>query len=200
MNITRTAAIGVAAGMALLAAGCARPPASPVSSANAANAANTASAATSDYQKAVAYSQCMRAHGLPNFPDPDSKGRILITGSGPAGQSRADGPDSPAFRSADNSCKRLRPKGPSGSDRQQQAQQMLKFAQCMRAHGVPNFPDPIVSGGGIQIKLNGVNPNSPQFKSAQQACQSVVPGGAPPPPPGGSGNGSNSGQGIGSQP
>jgi hypothetical protein len=204
MNITRTAAIAAAAGVALLAAGCGGSPAS------SANSAGTASAAVnSDYQKAVAYSQCMRAHGVPSFPDPDSKGRIMITGSGSgqgapgsspgAGQA---GPGSPAFRSADNSCKHLRPSGgPSGQGNQLAAQQMLKFAQCMRSHGVPNFPDPVISGGGVQLKLTGINPSSPQFKSAQRACQSLAPGGAPPGPPGGTGNAGTSGSGAaGSQP
>jgi hypothetical protein len=193
MNITRTAAIAAAVGLALLAAGC---DGSPASSASAAGPASAA--VNSDYQKAVAYSQCMRAHGVPNFPDPDSQGRIMITGSG-SGQG---GPESPAFRSAGNSCKHLRPSGgPSGQGNQLAAQQMLKFAQCMRGHGVPNFPDPVISGGGVQLKLTGINPSSPQFKSAQRACQSLAPGGAPPGPPGGTGNAGTSGSGAaGSQP
>ena len=193
MNITKTATIAAAAGVALLAAGCGG---SPASSAHAAGPARAA--VNSDYQKAVAYSQCMRAHGVPNFPDPDSKGRIMITGSG-SGQT---GPGSPAFRAADNSCKHLRPSGgPSGQGNQLAAQQMLKFAQCMRSHGVPNFPDPVISGGGVQLKLTGINPSSPQFKSAQRACQSLAPGGAPPGPPGGAGNAGASGSGVaGSQP
>ncbi|MGO9179419.1 MAG: hypothetical protein ACLQHS_09130, partial [Candidatus Limnocylindrales bacterium] len=48
----------------------------------------------------------------------------------------------------------------------------------MRAHGVPNFPDPKFSGGGISMNLNGsgIDPNSPTFQAAQQACQSLLPG------------------------
>jgi hypothetical protein len=43
----------------------------------------------------------------------------------------------------------------------------IKFADCMRSHGVPNFPDP-GPGGGIQIN-SGINPFSPAFKAAQTA-------------------------------
>jgi hypothetical protein len=54
--------------------------------------------------------------------------------------------------------------------------QGLKFATCMRSHGVTNFPDPS-SGGGIQIQLgSGVSPFSPAFKTAQSACRRLLPG------------------------
>jgi hypothetical protein len=58
--------------------------------------------------------------------------------------------------------------------------QALQFSQCMRAHGVPNFPDPqFNSNGGISLHISansGIDPNSPIFKAAQQACQSLLPG------------------------
>jgi hypothetical protein len=47
----------------------------------------------------------------------------------------------------------------------------------MRAHGVPNFPDPQFGGGGVRIQIGGaagIDPNAPAFKSAQQACQSIL--------------------------
>jgi hypothetical protein len=54
----------------------------------------------------------------------------------------------------------------------------LAYSQCMRSHGVPNFPDPQRAAGGTRVTIgNGVDPNSPQFQSAQQACQSLYPGG-----------------------
>ena len=55
----------------------------------------------------------------------------------------------------------------------------LKFSRCMRSHGVPNFPDP-KNGGGLSLAGTGVNRNSPAFKSASQACQSLMPGGVGP--------------------
>ncbi len=48
----------------------------------------------------------------------------------------------------------------------------------MRSHGVPSFPDPS-GGGGINLDGTGVNPQSPAFKSARQACFRLLPGGGP---------------------
>lgn len=55
----------------------------------------------------------------------------------------------------------------------------LQFADCMRAHGVPSFPDPGGGGGGIDLAGTGINPQSPAFKSARKACARLAPGGAP---------------------
>jgi hypothetical protein len=57
--------------------------------------------------------------------------------------------------------------------------QALKVAQCMRAHGV-DIPDPQVGNGGIRIRIgpggkDSLNPNSPAFKSAQEACKAFQP-------------------------
>jgi hypothetical protein len=54
----------------------------------------------------------------------------------------------------------------------------IRFADCMRSHGVPSFPDPSAGGGGIQIP-SGINPQSPGFQSAQKACSKLMPGGGP---------------------
>ena len=49
----------------------------------------------------------------------------------------------------------------------------------MRAHGVPNFPDPLSAGGGVQLSASEINTQSPAFGSAQSACQKLLPGGLP---------------------
>ena len=64
----------------------------------------------------------------------------------------------------------------SGSKTHSQA---VALANCMRAHAVPSFPDPTGGGGGINIGGTGINPQSPAFKSARQACARFAPGGAP---------------------
>jgi hypothetical protein len=51
-----------------------------------------------------------------------------------------------------------------------------KFAACMRSHGVPNFPAPNIGAGHISIAVNPGLANSPHFKSAQAACQHLIPG------------------------
>jgi hypothetical protein len=121
---------------------------------------------------ALAFARCMRQHGITNFPDPGSRGDLTITGG-----SGLD-PNSPQFQSAQNACRSLLPNGGQPDPQQAAAfqQAALKFAQCMRAHGIANFPDPNFSGGSIALRLPGsINPNSPQFTAAQQACQSLLP-------------------------
>lgn len=55
--------------------------------------------------------------------------------------------------------------------------QYLKFAQCMRQNGVPEWPDPI-DGTKFRMPHRGaVDPKSPQFKAAAQKCQSLRPAG-----------------------
>jgi hypothetical protein len=46
----------------------------------------------------------------------------------------------------------------------------LKFSECMRSHGVPNFPDPTFGKGGERAFPSDVNPKSPTFQSAMKAC------------------------------
>jgi hypothetical protein len=70
---------------------------------------------------------------------------------------------------------------PSGTSASGTSSGALAFANCMRSHGVPSFPDPGGGGGGIQLDGTGVNPQSPAFKSARKACVGLLPGrpGAP---------------------
>lgn len=107
-----------------------------------------------------AYAQCMRQHGVTNFPDPQgpNQNQFMITGAVR---------NNPNFQSASTACQALRPQQ-STSGGGGQPQQLLAFAQCMRVNGVPQFPDPSPNGA-IQIG-GGVDPNSPQFKHAAQVC------------------------------
>jgi hypothetical protein len=58
-----------------------------------------------------------------------------------------------------------------------QAQQLLELAQCVRSHGVPNFPDPSPTAGILgMIENSGVNPETPAFQAAWQACKKYGPG------------------------
>jgi hypothetical protein len=134
------------------------------------------------------FASCMRAHGVPNFPDPSPGGGLHID------QSSGINPSSPAFQSAQNTCSKLLPGGGPGRGPVSEArkQQMLRLAQCMRAHGVSAFPDPTSgppsspspgSGGGLGFGTPGAFLsvpqsliNSPAFQTAATACGFPVPG------------------------
>ena len=154
----------------------------------------------------VAYSQCMRSHGVPEFPEP-TEGHLLIHSSNHDGHATGIDPGSAQFQAAQKVCGKLLPEGgtPSPAQRAKMQESALKFSRCMRTHGVPNFPDPTFSGGGARLTLkaggaNGIDPESPQFRAAQKTCQSIAPGprgkgGPGPPGPGGkSGSGGSGGE------
>jgi hypothetical protein len=130
-------------------------------------------------QALVAFTTCMRRHGVSNFPDPkaDSNGYHLRYGP-------ENGIDvrSPLFKNAQHACMRLLPNPGTSSPRGEaaQLQAALKFAACIRVHGVPNFPDPKLSRSGNLEMGSGtkssVDPSSPRFKAAAAACQHLLPG------------------------
>jgi hypothetical protein len=150
----------VAAAVAIAAAACSALPGSPNGSVK--------------YQEALAFSRCMRAHGVPSFPDPNSNGQLSTKGIDTK---------SPHVRSAVGDCQSLLPGQNPAAQVAQAGTQALRFSRCMRARGVPNFPDPSIksngSGVAVTIRLHagsgGIDPHSPQFQAAQQACRSILP-------------------------
>jgi hypothetical protein len=130
--------------------------------------------------QAVAYSACVRAHGVPNFPNPkiSTNGNEVKMAIGVTPAITGN----PHFKSAQQACRKLLPGGGpgEGSNHQispQEQSQYLKAAACIRSHGIPNFPDPTFSGGGVHIEHQGLNESSPAFKAAVRACESLIPGG-----------------------
>lgn len=117
------------------------------SPAGASSGDSTASAGNSTpahAQTAVNFAECMRRNGVSQFPDPDSSGKLTVDAV--ANGSGLD-PNTPAFAQAISACKALEPAGFTGTKRSSQQQQAaLRFAQCIRAHGVPDFPDPLPDG------------------------------------------------------
>jgi hypothetical protein len=121
----------------------------------------------------AAFSACMRSHGVPKFPDPDSTGRIPLR----AGPGTGIDPESSQFKAAANACRKLAPeeRPPSPAEQAQDRAQLLRFSACMRSHGLPQFPDPTPSG--LKINRNsGIDLESAQFKTAQKACENFLPG------------------------
>jgi hypothetical protein len=188
-RLVRTAvpalALAAALGLAVLASGCGNSPGPGVAQTpNSGSNGSGGSGSTGGSSKGdpAAWAECMRKHGVPNFPDPDSQGRFKIfSGRGRNGQKTGVDVNSPQFREAQQACKKLEPNGgkPSAQEQEKEQQAALRFSQCMRSHGVPKFPDPKISpGGGMQMTIGkNVDPNSPQFKAAQQACRKLVPNG-----------------------
>ena len=161
--------VAAVAAFSLLAAGCGSGGSSGVAS-----VASTTTAATTTTQNGLlAFSQCMRSNGMPNFPDPQRfvGGNVKLT-------LHQLGSSSPQFQAAMNACNHLLPtNGGSGSQQtvQQQRTQLadeLSFARCMRSHGVARFPDPTAQGD-LSVELvqaQGIDVHSPAVLHVVQAC------------------------------
>jgi len=125
--------------------------------------------------KAVKFSVCIRSHGVSGFPDPTIGSNGLPNWSGNPNDPNSS-PQSPVFRAARQACRQDLPKlGLQTSGQKARANaEALKYATCMRASGVSNFPDPD-GQGVIQIKnaTGTLDPNSPQFEKAETDCKSL---------------------------
>jgi hypothetical protein len=94
----------------------------------------SASTQATKREKGVKFAECVRAHGVPHFPDPDATGNFNFAVDVTAA----------TFTAAVTACKSLQPPGTlSGHRSAQQQSRALRFAACVRAHGVPDFPDPV---------------------------------------------------------
>jgi hypothetical protein len=116
-----------------------------------------------------AFSACMRSHGVPTFPDPDSSGTIHVPSS-------ID--DLPTAKAAYRACRSLAPSEGSitGQGDVLTQDRLLAFAKCMRAHRVPAFPDPQVVNGHIadMHAAGQIDPSSPIVTAAMAACRSTL--------------------------
>jgi hypothetical protein len=157
-----------AAALSLLAAGCGSK--SPSSSSASSSAGRPTQA---QVQQVVRFADCMRSHGVPNFPDPTTSPREF---------KQAFDTKSPALQSAATACQHLLPNGgqssPSAAQSQAQTAALLAFAGCMRAHRFPSFPDPTSSGQLThQMLANaGISLHQPAVLQAADACTSVTHG------------------------
>jgi hypothetical protein len=173
----RPAAVPALAVTVLLATGCSGggSPASSNTIPKAAGSPSTTSAGGSD-QTAVlaALGACFRQHGV-NMADP------TISANGQLQMDRSVLSQVPTnvISAAAQACaaqvqalRLLVPKKPS------LVPQEVKFSECMRQHGIANFPDPDPAGGGFPIRQQGIDETTPAFQAAQQACQSLLPSGS----------------------
>jgi hypothetical protein len=128
--------------------------------------------ASSPVQQNLAFARCMRSHGLPDFPDPNANGH----GFGNRQQANQE-ESNPHFGTAYSACRHLLPSGPSSSGKVIPSQsQLMRFARCMRSHGVPDYPDPNPSVSlRTELAQLGINVNSPQFQATLRACDRLAP-------------------------
>jgi hypothetical protein len=150
------------AAFALAAAGCGGGGSSGV-----ANVASRTTATTTTTSGLLAFSQCMRSHGVPNFPDPQrfAGGNVKLT----IHQLQ------PSQESLDACTPLLPTNGGSGQTSHQSRRQLadeLSFARCMRSHGVSRFPDPTAQGGlSIEmVQAQGIDVHSRAVLRVVQAC------------------------------
>jgi hypothetical protein len=181
------AAIIATAGLALLAAACSGDPSSTGSS------GSPAAGGSASSPSAVGFASCMRSHGVPNFPDPSGSGalpktspqRLKVSGS--------------QFQTAQRACQHLLPRTVTNSTLEQceaagictraETQLMLnaglRFAGCMRSHGLPKWPDPTSDSQGrvafaISVSKDGFDPHSPRVEAKANECGHLMPGGGVP--------------------
>jgi hypothetical protein len=128
----------------------------------------------------LSYARCMRSHGVPTFPDPDSSGlpKTQVVNA------RKDNPS--RFDSANTACRHLLPSGGTGGGNGETPAQIAQdwtafrtFARCMRSHGVSNWPDPTSrstsdSRPAFNITAVGLDGNSRQLRTRAQQCASLL--------------------------
>ena len=131
--------------------------------------------------QALAYSRCMRSHGVTDFPDPSGNGSLSYQGA----------TSSPAFTSAQTACASLQPRKVipnSGNETPRQAAReqakLLRWANCMRDHGYPGLPDPkigtpqptpgygtVLGSGAAYLQIPDLyDAHSQAFLTAATAC------------------------------
>ena len=173
-------ALGVAG---LLAAGCSSGPTGGTGHLGTPVAANAAGASDGGYgpklARLILFAGCMRTHGVPGFPEP-----IALSNGKPVFAVRNGGgvnQNSPQFRRADQACRSLLPNlGGAQPITARDQVDYLKAAQCMRAHGVPGFPDPVFADGGVRFPLPaGLDVHTPQVQRAVAICRTLIPRGLP---------------------
>jgi hypothetical protein len=133
----------------------------------------------------------MRTHGVPDFPDPDSNGQL------PKADPQQLGVSGSQLQAAQRACQHELPDdgGPvdAGSIQgcmmaddcpaalvQHVRNEELDFARCMRSHGVPNWPDPVLDSQGrpvfaISITKDGFDPYSPPIWATGNQCSHLMP-------------------------
>jgi hypothetical protein len=140
--------------------------------------ASNSPAASADNTGTLAFARCMRAHGLPNWPDPETNGKFDKAKLRATGYTLAQ-----TNAVEDGPCKDLLPSAsptPTPTISVQQQQDYIDAVACMRSHGITNFPDHTFSGGHVTLSPPpGLDTTSTPFTQAEHICQRLIPAGLP---------------------
>jgi hypothetical protein len=136
---------------------------------------SSTTAATRTQNGPLAYANCMRAHGVPGFPDPTEEGdkRAVVSALKAVSSSRA--------QAAERACLDVNGGSPGSGQSAAQSQArvpvLLAFARCMRTHGFPSFPDP--ANGQLTRHMltdTGIDLYQPALLADADACVGVTHG------------------------
>ena len=137
---------------------------------------------TTEASGALGFSHCMRARGVPNFPDPASGGHI------PKLTLEQLGVSSARLQAAQAACQHLFPNGPGSEPTQAALRQswsdFRNFAHCMRSRGVATWPDPTrypphPERPVFDLQTAGIDPNAPQLAPDIRDCLPLLHGNNP---------------------
>lgn len=179
MQLIPVAAIVAMAALIPLAA-CSASPSSTGASASSASSGSSSAAGGAAGSSLLAFSQCMRSKGVPDFPDPEAG---AANAKFPGAQQL--GVSSSRYQAAENACQHLLP---AGTDDQFPAAEvpvllagMRQFSQCMRSRGVSKWPDPTTDSEGrpvFDLGEHGITrseAHSALITAAEQACRHLMP-------------------------
>jgi hypothetical protein len=169
----RTGVLAVAAGLVLLmTAACSG--SSPGTASTPSASTGSGNAASATYSARLAFAVCLRAHGVPNYPDPLSNGQEPYN-------TKALFNNNPQMRTAASACQHLLPSTAQPTQTPQanalSEAGAVKLAGCMRTHGYPTFPDPTIDSVGqpvFNVQAAGITPQSAQLLTALHTCLSLL--------------------------
>jgi hypothetical protein len=176
------ASVVAVAAFALLAAGCGGGGSAGVASvASSTNAATTTQNVTTTAKRgtlasAFAFARCMRSHGIPGWPDPNSSGVFENKA-----KLRSLGVSVSRVRALeDGPCNIPLPSPQAYTITPADRADYLKAAACMRSHGFPDFPDPTFANNNVQTNVpSTIDQDAPTFKNAAETCTKLIPAGLP---------------------
>jgi hypothetical protein len=129
------------------------------------------------HSESLRFARCMRADGVPNFPDPPGNGSYGVKSFAQQSNGRTMSINgvpvsAPAFRVAMAKCNQYLPQPPAPKTFQLAKVRalMVTWAKCIRSHGLPHFGDPTITADGRRIMHGQFNIGSPAYYTARQAC------------------------------